>query len=57
MAVLSNLVKISEVPEIVERLTQITQYRHSIENKTFGEILNEELKKIEEKENINGEYD
>lgn len=57
MAVLSNLVKISEVQEIVERLTQITQYRHSIENKTFGEILNEELKKIEEKENINGEYD
>jgi|GEM_PF-3942744 len=53
MAVLSNLVKMSEVPEIVEKLTQVTQYRHSKANKdgkTFGEILTEELKKFEEME-------
>lgn len=50
MATILNIVKISEVPEIVERLTQITQYRHSrdnSDNKTFGEILTEELKKFE----------
>lgn len=59
MAVISNLIKTSDIPEIVDKLTQITQYRHSIEDKTFGEILNEELKKIEENErgNLNGKYD
>jgi len=41
---------IVDIIKIVEQLTKVTQDRAAKENKTFREILNEELIKIKEKE-------
>jgi len=41
---------IADIVQTVEELTKITQDRAIKENKTFREILDEELKKIKEKE-------
>lgn len=49
MATILTIVKMSDIPEVVERLIRITQ-EHSREGKMFGQILNEELKKFEEEE-------
>jgi hypothetical protein len=41
---------ILNIVEILDKLTKITQERSLKENKTFKEILEEELKKIKEGE-------